>query len=289
MDKKSSLYIILAAVLWGLIGLFSTGLSGLGLSSGDIVFVRAVGSAVTLCVAFLIKDRKIFRIRLRHIWYFIGTGILSFALFNWCYFTCMKECSLEVAVILLYTAPVFVVVLSALIFKERLTWIKLTALIMTAAGCCLVTGILGKSLHGTAFGILCGIGSGLFYGLYSIFGRFALKKYSSYTITVYTFLFASLSIIPLSAPLKIAGVISSPIGFLYAILIVLVSTVSPFLLYTKGLEKIESGNASILATIEPIVGVLISIFVIKDSSLTITNGAGIFLIISSVILLSKHK
>ncbi len=280
-----SIYIVTAAVLWGIISLFSTELKACGLSPGGIVAVRSFGAAAVLSLIFLIKDKSIFKIELKDIKYFIGTGIISFVWFNWCLFTSMNECTTAIAVVLLYTAPVFVVFLSALIFKERLTALKLTSLVMTILGCAFVTGIAGGDINGTPFGIICGIGSGLFYGLYSIFGRFALNKYRDVTVTVYTFIFAAIGSIPLCHRAEISSVLSQPRGALTSALIVLLSTVTPFLLYTKGLSRVESGTASILATIEPAVGVLVSVFILRQQ-LTFTSLVGIILIFSAAIILN---
>lgn len=283
-----SIYIVIAAVLWGIISLFSTELKAVGLSPGSIVAVRSFGAAAVLSVIFFIKDKSLFKIELKDIKYFIGTGIISFVWFNWCLFTSMNECTTAIAVVLLYTAPVFVVFLSALLFKESLTPVKLIALVMTVIGCAFVTGIAGGEINGTLFGIICGIGSGLFYGLYSIFGRFALNKYRDVTVTIYTFIFAAIGSIPLCNTGEIAKGLSQPGGLITAVLIVLLSTVMPFLFYTKGLSKVESGTASILATIEPAVGVLVSVFILHQR-LTFTSLIGIILIFSAVIILNIKR
>lgn len=96
--------------------------------------------------------------------------------------------SLSVAAVLLYTAPAFVMVLSYLLFHEKFTVRKSIALVLTFVGCVFVTGIIGSSQTLSGKGILIGIGAGFGYALYSIFGRFALKKgYDSFTISFYTF------------------------------------------------------------------------------------------------------
>ncbi len=283
-----SIYIVAAAVLWGIISLFSTELKNSGLSPGSIVALRSFGAAAVLSAIFFIKDKSIFKIKLGDIKYFIGTGIISFVWFNWCLFTSMNECTTAIAVVLLYTAPVFVVFLSALFFNERITGVKIIALVMTLIGCALVTGVAQGNINGTLFGVICGIGSGLFYGLYSIFGRFALNKYSHITVTVYTFIFAAIGSVPLCHIHEMASALSSPRGCIPAVLIVLVSTVAPFLLYTKGLSEVESGTASILATIEPAVGVFISVSILHQR-LTLPSLMGIILIFSAVAALNVRN
>ena len=59
-------------------------------------------------------------------------------LFSWCYFTGMQAASLAVMAVLLYTAPVFVMLMSIVFFREKLTGAKLTALVLCLAGCVLV-------------------------------------------------------------------------------------------------------------------------------------------------------
>lgn len=287
-DKRYYLYVISGAILWGLISLFSNTLADFGLSPKNIVAIRSFGAAVILFVIFAIKDRNLLKIDIRDIKYFIGTGIISFVFFNWCLFTSMNECSAAIAVVLLYTAPVFVTLMSAVLFKEKMTKIKIAALILTVIGCMCVTGVIGGKINGTLFGIICGIGSGIFYALYSIFGRYALKKYSSVTVTIYTFIFAAIGSIPLIEPATVITGLSDSTAFIAAILIVIVSTVSPFLLYTKGLTRVESGTASILATAEPAIGVIVSIFILHQP-INLIAVIGVFLILGAVISLNFNK
>lgn len=287
-SKKYYLYVISGAILWGLISLFSNTLADFGLSSKNIVAIRSFGAAAILFIIFAISDRKLLKIEIKDIKYFIGTGIISFVFFNWCLFTSMNECSAAIAVVLLYTAPIFVTLMSAVLFKEKMTKIKAAALVLTVIGCMCVTGIIGGKINGTLFGVICGIGSGVFYALYSIFGRYALKKYSSVTVTIYTFIFAAIGSIPLIEPAPLIAGLSNEEALIAAVLIVVVSTVSPFLLYTKGLTGVESGTASILATAEPAVGVLVSIFILQQP-INLIAVIGVFLILGAVIILNFNK
>ena len=112
-----------------------------GFSPTDIVVVRNFGGMALLAVIFAVKNRSVFRVKREHLKYFFGTGVISVVLFTMCYFTCQKLCSLAVASILLYTAPSFVVVLSAVLWKEPVTKKKLLALLLTLVGCALVCGV----------------------------------------------------------------------------------------------------------------------------------------------------
>ena len=278
--------ILLAAALWGIIGLWNRRLMAGGFSPTDIVVVRNFGGMVLLALIFAIKERSVFRVKREHLKYFFGTGVISVVLFTMCYFSCQKLCSLAVASILLYTAPSFVVVLSALLWKEPVTKRKLLALLLTLVGCALVCGVLSGGLTVTLTGILLGLGAGFFYALYSVFGRYALAHYDSMTVTVWTFLFAGpaslLLLIPGSKTLGPA--LSQPELWLTAAGLVVFSTVLPYIFYTRGLSRVEAGKASIMASLEPVVAALAGILVFGEP-MSAATGAGILCVLAGVVIL----
>ena len=276
--------ILLAAALWGIIGLWNRRLMAAGLSPTSIVVVRNFGGMALLAAIFAVKDRSVFRVRKEHLKYFFGTGVVSVLLFTVCYFSCQKICSLAVASILLYTAPAIVVVLSALLWKEPVTRRKLLALVLTIVGCALVCGVFAGDVTVTLSGILLGLGSGFFYALYSIFGRYALAHYDSMTVTVWTFLFAGPCSLVLLRPAELKVAFSTPVNMLVAAGLVVFSTVLPYLLYTRGLARVESGKASIMASLEPVVASLAGVLIFGEPMSAMTL-AGIVLVLSGVVIL----
>ena len=178
MKTKAYLYIITAAICWGLIGLFVRTLAAQGFSSMQIVALRSLAAAICVTLPLLRSGSAALRIRLRDLWLFIGTGICSLVFFNYCYFNAMQQTSLAVAALLLYTAPVFVMLMSLLCFGEAFTRTKALALLLTFSGCACVTGVFGSSLTLTLSGLLYGLGSGFGYALYSIFGKYANIRHS---------------------------------------------------------------------------------------------------------------
>lgn len=285
MKTKAYLYIICAAALWGLIGLFVKHLSALGFTPIQIVALRSIASAICATAALLPSAKGLFHIDWHDSWMFIGTGVMSLTFFNYCYFNCIAASSLAVAALLLYTAPIFVMVMSVFLFKENFTTKKAVALVMTFAGCGCVTGAFSGSLNLTFMGLLYGLSSGFGYALYSIFGKYAVEKYTSATITVYTFYFSSLAALP------IADFPSNTFNQLNAAAILnvlglgLVCAVIPYLLYNKGLVYVDPGQASILATIEPFVAAVIGICYFQEP-LTAQKLVGMGLIFAAIILLN---
>lgn len=287
MKTKSCLFIILAAALWGGIGVFFHALSAQGFDQMQVVAIRVATAAIALTLYILVKDPSLLKVRLRDCWCFAGTGIVSLVFFNWCYFTAIEMTSLAVAAVLLYTSPVFVMLFSAVLFHEKINTQKVIALVMTLLGCLFVAGVFGAAdTSFTPIGILTGIGAGVGYALYSIFGRFALEKgYRSVTISEYTFLFASLSALPLSRLWEAAPVLVRLESLWGALGIGVLCCVFPFILYTQGLAGVETGKAAIMATVEPGVAALLSFFLYHESLLGY-KGVGILLIFGSVVLLN---
>ena len=283
---KACLCILLAGTLWGMIGIFFNLLSGLGFTQMQVVAIRAVTAALVLGVYILVRDPALLRVRLRDCWCFVGTGIISLVFFNWCYFTAMETTSLAVAAVLLYTAPVFVMLFSAVLFREPIGRRKVLALVMTFAGCLLVAGMPGGGSVSPR-GFLTGLGAGAGYALYSIFSRFALEKgYSSATISLYTFLFAGAAALPLSRLWEAGALLVRPEAAAGALGIGVLCCVFPYLLYTRGLAGVETGQAAIMATVEPAVAALVS-FALYGESLLGAKGAGILLIFAAVAVLNR--
>lgn len=276
---------IFAGVLWGTISVFLKNLSSSGLSLIQITAYRAVFSSFFLFVYFLVKDKNLLKIKLKDIWMFVGTGVVSLTFFSLCYFSTILESGASIAVILLYTSPIFILLLSAILFKEKITKIKLFALILTFVGCIFVTGIGGEN-HLSAKGLFIGLCAGFGYALYSIFSRFALEKYKPLTVTFYTFVFSSISLLPFCNVVEICSSFSEK-SLLFLIGIALVCTVLPYIFYTYGLSGLETGKAAILVTVEPLVGSLIGIFVWKEN-LDMLKLIGIIMIFIAVILINLN-
>lgn len=285
-QKAAVAKILAAAAGWGIIGVFSRPLSDAGLNAVQITFVRSVIVALGMALYLLLTDRKQFQIHWKDIWMFLGTGLLSIVFFNICYFLTIERATLAAASILLYTAPCFVMLMSAVFFHEKVTVQKLAALVLAFAGCVLVSGFTGGQMSGSA--VLTGIGSGIGYALYSIFGSVALKKYQPFTVIFYTFLIASVGLVPFSAVTEIGAVmVGSGSVIASGLALGVLSTLLPFILYTGGLKELEAGKASVLAFAEPMIATIAGIVIFKEK-VNMQNALGIVLIFAAILLLNMR-
>ena len=283
--------IIIAACFWGSMGIFVRKLTEYGFTPIQIVSIRITLAALFFCTILLFKNRAGFKIHLRDIPLFLGLGFGSILFFTVCYFSAITIMPLSTAAILLYTSPIWIVLMSAIFFREKMNGKKLVALALAFAGCVLVSGISGEGI--TLKGLLIGLGSGIGYGLYSILGTVALRRYSPYTVTTYTFLLAAIGSWFICNPAdmlsKFSAASNSTNLILFCFLTALITAVIPFLFYTLGLRTVEASKAGILATLEPMVATIVGITCFSEA-LTLLSGTGIALILAAAVVLNwKQK
>lgn len=280
----------LAAALWGTIGVFVDQLDQAGFSTWDIVAFRVSVSAFILWIYLRVISPSLLKIFWSDFYLFFGTGVLSILFFNWSYFTAIKETSLSIAVVLLYTGPTFVVIMSRLFFAEQITKNKQIALILTLTGIVLVSELYPEAESLSFYGFTVGIGAGFGYALFSIFSKLALKKYRPLTILFYTFLMASIFILPFTQlfTLETARKMTNPVTLSTVLGLAVFPTVLAYLLYTEGLKRIEAGKASITAMTEPVAATLIGIFLFGEV-LTKMQLTGMILVLTSVLLIQKKR
>lgn len=287
--SRATICVLFAGALWGCISLFVRHLNTAGLNAMDISGVRMVVGVLGMLAVVLVVDRRLLRIRLRDIWLFVGTGVVSLTLFNVCYFTCMNISEASIAVVLLYTSPIFVMLMSAVFFKERITGRKVIALVMTFSGCALVAGILGGAVQLSPQALATGIASGFFYATYSIFGRKALERYDTLTVTFYTFASGALASLALGNPVAtISTAAADPSLLAWFLGLGVLCTILPYLLYTTGLKYLETSKAAIFATVEPLVGGLLGIFAYGESAGPLKI-IGMTLILGAVVLANTEQ
>ena len=285
--RKGALLVILAGACWGTISIFIYFLSGSGLSELQMAFARQFFASLVLALFIFFRDRSRFRIKLRDLWLLMLVGFINGVVFNYCYFYTIVNSRASIAVVLLYTSPVFVMILARIFFKEKMTPGKLLALALTVAGCVFVTGVLGEGYTPPPVAILTGVLTGLAYALNNIITSQAVKKNDPQTVTLYTFLFSFLFLIPFSGFSSLmASCRANPKILPVIILMSLVTAVFAQFFFSVGLRMIESGKAAIYGASEPIVGALVGIFIFHEES-NFMKIAGIVMVIAAIILIGR--
>ena len=271
------LLILTAAVLWGLIGLISKEILAEGVSSLEIAFWRALlGGA--LFVAHAAAARRLALHRRRDALPMAGFALVGVSLFYASLIIAIESGGISLAFILLYTAPLFVIVAAWLLLGEPLTGRKLLLAPLALLGIGLVSRGGGTGIDITPVSIFWGLAAGLSYASYYIFGKLQLGRYSPATIYAWVMPLGALFLLPLVdfAP-KSAG------AWLLLALLATLSTYLAYLVYYTGLARVEASRAVLVATIEPVVAVVLAaiFFGERFDALGLT---GALLILSTAVL-----
>lgn len=281
---------ILSGIMWGSAGIFVRKLSELGLNSVSIVETRIIVAIIIIISGLLCLDKKLLKIKLKDLWIFICAGIFSMLGLNLCYNFAINELTLSLSAVLLSLAPIFVLILASILFKEKLTLQKTVCAILALIGCILSSGVLEEvgAMKWTTIGIIIGTLGAFFYGTYSIFSKIAmLKGYHSFTVTIYSLMAVGIALLPFTDWLKVWEIIQidpAPMsGFL--LLHSLLTSVLPYICFTVALNYVEAGKVAILASGEPIAAMLFGIFFYQEIP-TVLSLIGLFTVLFALGLLT---
>ena len=205
-------------------------------------------------------------------------------------FSSLQMTSSATAVVLMYTAPVIVMVYSVLFFGERMTKLKFVALVAMLIGCCLVAGVISGlkfNLLGIAFGAL----SGISYSAYNIITKISMSRGAHpVTATFYAFLCAEILSVFISKPAGIIENISGdvwrvlPMIFLFGI----ATCILPYFLYTVGIRDLPAGTATSLGIIEPMAATVLSAVFLNQMP-DVFSIIGVVLILGVIALLGRQE
>lgn len=288
-DKKTGYFLVLTAgVFWGFIGLFVSRLSALGVETGAILFLRiGFGALIMAPVIFLRGGLSSLKIDLRGLILTAIMGLVCQAFFNYAYTISIKEMGASAAVVLLYTAPAFVAVMSRLFFSEAMSANKISAIFINICGCFLTVtnGNFNTESH-SALGITSGIMAGFFYSLVTIIGKKATSGRDPFAVTFYSFIFGAFFVAVISRPweniLEVWDIDIFALGFLFG----LISTVGSYIAYMSGLSKItEISKAPVFASVETPTAACVGIFMLGEQG-GIFKYIGILLVVISIAVMS---
>ena len=224
-----------------------------------VATVRIVLAGSILFASLAVLDRKLLYIKLRDVPFFLLYGFVAVTLTQACWVYAISLIDVGVATALNYTAPAWTVLLAWPILQEGIDRRKIFALLLTVAGVALSMRLFDVPFISlNAVGLLWALASGLGYGLYSIFGRRAMRSYTFWTSVTYTFAAGALFLLLTQSTADLRAAVSRPETALWLCILALVPTLSGYVFYTFGLQLLKASDAAILATIEPVIAVLIA-------------------------------
>lgn len=280
--------IILSGMCFGALGFFGKMAYRVSVAPGELLALRYSISAILMGLTILATNPKSLKLTRFQLISSLLLGICGYALFSSFFFIALTGLSASLTVLLLYTYPVMVAVLSQFILKEHLGKKGVMALLLASIGMFgLVWGELSVSDPGF---LLYGLGAAFFYSLYIMYSRKYLSDVPAMPSSFYVQLGAGavLSLIHFNNIERPVSIISNHPAIIIGMAII--CSFMAMTLFLAGLRRITSSEASILSTTEPLFGVLIAAMVLEEKLSLIQICGGVLILIAMVLLaLSKEK
>ena len=278
--------------MFGSSGIFVRTLTQNGIDQTTLLFLRFSIAIIPILVAIFLTDRKLLKISLSDLPLFLVCAICIIGL-NLCYNESMNTVPLSLAAVLLSLAPIYVLVIAYFLFGEKITSKKLICMALAIFGCVLMTGVLETSLKSIPlFGILSGIGAGLFWAVYLMASKKSIEMGNhTYTILLYSIIFITIALIPFTDFGQISSFVSiNPM--LTILFLVLHSTFSfalPYILSTLSLSYMDSGTSSILLSgAEPFAALIFGLILYGEIP-TVLMFLGFILTVTAMMLLTRKE
>ena len=279
--------VVLAAAFWATLGLFyNTIIDRYGLPPLTVVFFRGAVSSLVLFAILLPRHRSEVTLARRDWAFFLLFGLVGVAAFYAVYVYAIHLTGLAMAAVLMYTAPAWVALIAWRFMGESFTRVKGLALALTFSGTVLVARLFEPGqLQLNGLGILCGLGAGIGYALYSVGNRLALDRgYSPWAVVAWANGLGALFLLPLQAPDVLLRAVTTPPAFAWLVVLGIVPTLGGAGCYVLGLRHLPVSVASVIATLEPVFAALMG-YVFLHEVLTPPQLAGGALILAAVLLL----
>jgi DME family drug/metabolite transporter len=284
------LYIFAAAAIWGTMGLFFTVLhDSYGLSALSIAFLRASVPAIILLVALFFFRRDLLRVPRQVLVYYLAFGLLGIAAFYILAIQAVLLTNVAVASVLLYTAPVFVAIFAWWRWRESFTPRKVVALLAAFGGCALVARANDPEVFALNWtGIAVATLAGLAYAVFTIFGKGASGQ-SPWTTATWSLAFGALFLLPLQFGSFTGGgglevLLKDRTSWFFVLGLGLGPTLGSYALFHAGLRRVPASNASIVATIEPVVAALVGFLFLSQTLSAFQILGGVLIVAASASL-----
>jgi drug/metabolite transporter (DMT)-like permease len=254
-----------------------------------IAQTRVTLSFLLLACFFLFFKREVFAVEKKDLWLFMLLGVVGLAVTNFTYYFTVKESTVAAAILIQYTAPLWVVLAAVFITKEEtINPLISVVLVLALFGCCCaVSGghwtVL--QLHGWAW--VTGPVSALTYAFQILMTKRLLRKYSIWTIILYMLGFASLFWLCINPPPAIAARNYTPDDLCIFWIFSVVSILIPQTAFVAGLKWLKASTAGIVGTLEPVVAITIAYFLLGESLDGIQIFGGV-LVVAAVTMLQIH-
>jgi drug/metabolite transporter (DMT)-like permease len=225
------------------------------------------------------------RVPRRDLMQFFLLGILGIALSNYFYYLAIQRTNVATAIILQYTAPVWVLLYTAVREARRPSLRSSAAVGVAVFGCALAVGLIGSGgLHMDPIGVPAALLAALAFAFYNIGGHSVLSRYDRWKVLLWVLLAASTFWIFVNPPWKIMAAHYNRQQWEFMLVFSLVSVLAPFYCYFSGLQYLEPTRAVVASCLEPVFSIMIAALVLGEL-LRPMQTVGIVLVLVAIVLI----
>jgi drug/metabolite transporter, DME family len=296
-------FIASAAFLWGVSAALGravfTGklpLGGVALRPIDPLILSQTRTTFSLLVLLplLVASQGWQRIKLpaRYLAYCFFLGTLGVAVSNYFYYVAVQRTNVAVAIIVQYTAPVWVLFYVVARGHQKLSLQKVVAVVLAIAGIALVIGVIrtkpddGQALRLDSYGLIAALLASFSFAFYNVAGHRILARYDRWRVLVWTLAAAAAFWLFVNPPWKVIAAHYTPAQWLFLFVFSMISVLGAFSLYFLGLQYLEPTRAIIAGCLEPVFSILLAALLLGEVLHPIQT-LGIVLVLAAIVIVQR--
>jgi drug/metabolite transporter, DME family len=211
-------------------------------------------------------------------------GVLGVAASNYLYYFAIQKTNVAVAIILQYTAPVWVLLYMVARGRQRATGQRVGSVALAVVGCALAIGIVGTGRFNLdGWGVAAAVAGAFTFAFYNIAGHDLLTRHDHWRVLVYVLLGSALFWLAINPPWKIIAARYSGGEWLFLVVFAVVSVLVPYLLYFSGLRHLDATRAIVTSCLEPVFSIVIAALALGELVRPL-QVAGIVLVLFATLL-----
>lgn len=247
----------LTAFSFGFLGVFGKWSFATGFSVGELMAYRFLTAALILWAFTLLFKRSLIKIPLKQIGIFALLGIFGYGMMSITYLTAIKGLSISTAVLILYTYPFWVMLISHFFTDNKITKKEVLCLILAVCGLGLLLG--GHIEVKEMFAVGAALLSAVIYSIYIVLSEKNQNGTHPLVSSLYIISFGALNLLFFFRPNVLAISAFSDYQVFLILGIALICTVLPLTLELSALQKIKSSEFSLLMMLEPVSAVSLGV------------------------------
>jgi drug/metabolite transporter (DMT)-like permease len=225
----------------------------------------------------------------RDLGYCFLLGTLGVAVSNYFYYLAIQRTNVATAIIVQYTAPVWVLLYVVARGQQALSFQKTLAVALAVTGIALVIGIFGtkgSSLRLDSYGVIAALLASFSFAFYNVAGHRILARYDRWRVLVWTLASAAVFWLVVNPPWKLVAAHYAPVQWLFLFVFSMISVLGAFSLYFLGLQHLEPTRAIIASCLEPVFSILLAALLLGEVLGPIQT-LGIVLVLAAIVIVQR--